>query len=82
MHADGAVGPSVGCAVGPAVGEGVRPLDEYEAMKPFAFIELSALRTTYIMVAVPVIAAGIPDPESELSSGALALLPSYTFTKS
>ena len=78
------VGPTLGPTLGPAVGNDVSalPLDEYEAMKPLPFTEPSALRTTYIVPEVPVTAGGIPAPENTPSSAALALLPSYTFTKS
>ena len=56
---------------------------EYEAMNPFALTEPSALRVTYIgVLSLPVTSAGRAVPDSEASSGALALLPSYTLTKS
>ena len=83
--ADGpTLGTTLGPTLGPAVGNDVSalPLDEYEAMKPLPFTEPSALRATYIVPEVPVTAGGIPAPENTPSSAALALLPSYTFTKS
>ena len=74
------VGQNVGVAVGPAVAP--PPMLLKLATKPLLSTELSALKVTSIVPVEDVTAAGIDVPEKLPSSGAAAVLPPYTLTKS